>query len=399
MPSDLQHQRNHTVSVILTVVFLAFTALYYVLFQRDLIALMQETWSRGQTGNNPVVTAVVVALVLWLVHRFVKAVTRLSGRWDAFTWLPSYLLLGLTTSIDGPTTQFHFAPWAAVLGGSVLVLLIACWLQSIMPSDKRTHLGALMLPSLVVTVCSMLLCMAVGNHDDTLHQELAAFRHARRAVTASTADETSSAVARVADVGRYSAETTPALTALRNVALARSGRLGDELFHFPQPYGSDGLDVSRFTRPTTHFGATTFYAFLGAEPYGGEDARGFIYRLYRQEALPYSRDLYAASLLLDGRLADFAALIPPPADSASVRRAPRHYREAWLLCRALNAAPVPGSYADTELQPSLDDFMSTLQNSHEAHQATLNALLLTYGRTYWYYYAAHHSIRPAPNPS
>lgn len=364
-----QDKRNKPVAAVHGVLFVAFTFLFFVFFQRDLVALMQETWSRGQTFNNPMVTAAIVALVLILLQQIVKSITRLAGRWEAFTWLPSYLLLGLSTSVDGHTMRFNLVPGAYVMGGCVLVLLVVAWLRRFWPVDKRSSFLSLLLPGLVVTVISMVLCMVLTNHDAALHQELAAYRYASR-------DDAK----RVAAVGRRSLETTPALTALRNVALAREGRVGDELFTYPQPYGVDGLDISRFTRQNTQFGARVFYRFLGHEPYGGENTAAFVARLYRQDDSPFHRDLYAASLLLEGRLTDFVQAFPPSGyDNPAT--APRHWREAWLLCPNLS------SYTDEELQPQLDQFLTTFRSSHTDRQTTLNSLYLTYGQTYWYYYA------------
>lgn len=375
MQDRLQQKRNNAIAVILSLLFLLFTAFCVIFFQCDLFALMQETWAHGQTTNNPYVTAIIIGLVLFLLQRGVKRITQLSGRWEAFTWLPSYLLLGLITDVDSRTLHYDLLPWAAIMGGCLLLVLLACWLRSVWPSDLRTPVVNMLVPGLVVTVISMVLCLTFTNHDAALHQELAAYRHALK-------DD----AVRVAAVGRRSEETTPALTALRNVALARESRVGDELFLYPQPYGSDGLGVNLFTRQHTRFGASTFYTFLGAEPYGGETPAAFVERLYRQDDTPLHSNLYAASLLLDGKLSDFVRNFPPTGSAA-----PRHYREAWLLCRALkpSGSSLPADYKDVELQPQLDDFLNTLRNSPRDRQVTLNTLSLTYGQTYWFYYAQH----------
>ena len=367
-----QDRRDKPIALIHAVLFVVFTAFFIVFFQRDLIALMQATWSHGQTINNPFVTAGILMLLLILLRQAVKRITRLRGRWDAFTWLPSYLVLGFTTAVDGRTLHYDLMPWAAVFSGCLLVLLLVCWMRNHWSTDKRTTFFSLLFPGWVVTVVSMLLCMILTNHDAALHQELAAYRYA--------ADGNAE---RVAAVGRRSLETTPALTALRNVALAREGKIGDELFTYPQPYGVEGLGVSRFTRQKTLYGAETFYGFLGIEPYGGETTAAFLQRIYRQDDTPLHRDLYAASLLLDGRLSDFVEAFPPLADADA---APRHWREAWLLYRALSD-PTSFIFSDAELQPLLDDFLTKLRTSHTDNQTTLNALYLTYGNTYWYYYA------------
>jgi len=370
-----QQQRNRAVAILLAVVFFVFTAFFFIFFQQDLIALLQETWSHGATKNNPYVTTIIVAIILFVLHRLVKAITHLSGRWEAFTWLPSYLLLGLSTAVDSNTLAFNIKFWPVVLGACLLVMLIVCWLSKIWMPDKRTAFSNLFMPSLATTLISMLLCMQFANHDAAFHQELAAYRHASH-------DD----APRVAAVGQHSLETTQALTALRNVALAREGRAGDELFHYPQPYGTNGLDINRFTRQNTSFGATTFYTFLGAEPYGGETTAAFIQRQYQLNDTPLFKELYAASLLLDCRLDEFVSAFPPPSAAAAAAASPRHWREAWMLHKALNKSSLL-NYTDDELQPQLDEFLTALRNSHTDQRTTLNALFLDYGETFWHYYA------------
>lgn len=374
-----QAQRNRIIAIINEVLFALFVFFFYIIFQRDLIALMQETWSHGQTSNNPVVTALVVLVVLLLVQRAVRAITRLHGRWDAFTWVPSFMLLSLSTSVQLPSLSFRLRSWTIVGAVVIAVLYAVVFISHAFHSDKKTPLANLLCPNLVVIVLSALVCMEMTNHDAALHQELAAFRHADRGETE-----------RVADVGRRSLETTPMLTALRNVALVQTDRAGDELFRYPQPLRSDGLGVEHFLRQDTRFGSDAFYSFLGEEPYGGESAAVFCERIYRQDDTPFHRNLYIASLLLDCRLSDFASEFPPSqmlAESVHVDSLPRHYREAWVLASYLyRDKDMLVDYDDPEMQSLFNEFRSSLNSSHRTVHETLNELFLTYGKTYWYYY-------------
>lgn len=380
-----QQLRNRTIGIIDEVLFFVFVVFFYILFQRDLIAVMQETWSHGQTTNNPLITSLIAIVLLLVVQRIVRAISGLRGRWEALTWLPSFMLLSLSTDVSLPAFSYHLLPWGIIAVAVIGVLLLAVFFSNVTRSDKKTPLSSLLIPNLAIFALSAVLCMEFTNHDAALHQELAAFRYARQGdVTA------------VTNVGRRSLETTPMLTALRNVALAHEGRLGDELFTYPQPYGSDGLCVNRYSRPDTHFGSQTFYEFLGDEPYGGEASADFCERLYRQDDAPVHRDLYAASLLLDGRLREFVAAFPPSryvelndeggaqTDFSSL---PIHYREAWVLARSLySREPALENYHDAEMQAQFDDFRSRYESAHTDTKIILNELYLTYGKTYWHYF-------------
>ena len=92
-----QQLRNRTIGIIDEVLFFVFVVFFYILFQRDLIAVMQETWSHGQTTNNPLITSLIAIVLLLVVQRIVRAISGLRGRWEALTWLPSFMLLSLST--------------------------------------------------------------------------------------------------------------------------------------------------------------------------------------------------------------------------------------------------------------------------------------------------------------
>lgn len=376
-----QQQRNRVITIILTALFLMFVAFFYIGFQKDFIALMQETWSRGQTTNSAFVTTVIAAVVLILLQRAMRSIFEFRGRWEAVSYIPSFALLALTTAVDFHTMRYNLRPWIVVAIVVVLIFVLVVFLSRLSRSDKKTPLVSLLWPNLVVFVTSAVVCMMLTNHNAAAHQELAAYHYASR-------DKAEA----VSSVARRSLETTPALTALRNVALAKQGLVGDQLFTYPQPYASKGLGVNRYTRVNTHYGANVFYEFFGEEPYGGETPDAFCARLYRQEDTPFHRDLYIASLLLDGKLKEFVQTFPPQAfiapDASAAERAalPRHYREAWLLAANMPKGANLCDYRDDELQPLLDDFKARYAASHTDVETTMAELYLDYGQTFWHYY-------------
>ena len=392
----MQQERDNGIRWIMTALFVLFAFGYIVLFQRDLIALMQETWSHGQTHNNPLVTFVVATTLLLLLQVGVRSLLDINGRWEAFSYLPSLMLLAFFTDVDTHTFCYqHAGKWITVFVLTVIGIYLLPRLGRMKYPDSKASLVTLLQPNLVTFVLGAVLCMALSCHDAPLHMELAAWRHA-------ASDEPD----RVASVGRRSLETTPSLTALRNVALCREGRAGDELFTLPQPYGVEGLGVDRYMRRGTRFGCEVFDAFVGAAPYGGEGVMDFCKRMAQDDASPHYRDLYMAALLLDGQLQTFARQFPPSALGDTL--APRHYREAWLLYEHL-CPDSHLSYHDAALEPLLEACLeirvadtasdgpgkaSSAGEHLPSYAATPekeaeNRRMLAFGDTYWHYYLTH----------
>lgn len=376
----LQLQRYKTIRVLFMVLFVLFVFFYVLLFQRDILAVMQQTWSHGQTTNHPVVTSFILSAVLLLLQWGIKAIFGFRGRWEVVAYLPSFLLLSMFTDVDTTSIHYSLQKWGIIWGGCILLLFMLSWLSQLGKSDKKVPLSILLAPNILYFVISILLCMSFTCHNASIHMELAAYRHACRGETE-----------KIPEIGRRSLETTPSLTALRNVALVKMQRAGSELFSYPQPYGANGMLVSSFTRPETDYGAKTFNLFLGYEPYGGEDAVGFYSRLWHADDNSYLRDLYIVSLLLDRQVDVFSREFPP--QDMGDKEAPRHYREAWILCKYLYP-DVEVDFMDEEMKSAFDVFMTMVPNGSrsivnrqkEEDKVLINRRFLEFGSTYWNYF-------------
>lgn len=356
-----------------TLLFVLFCCLYLLLFQRDVMCLVQDVLSHGQTAYRPLVTTTLVTVLLVLLQRGVRALLDFSGRWEAVAYLPSCLLLALMADIDVTTLSYSLDKWLWIGIAAVAVLLFLAWLHHLLWQGKPVNRAAFMWPNLLTFSLLFLLTMQLTNHDAAAHQELAAWRHA--------AAEDYDAVL---EVGERSLETTQPLTALRLLALARTGTVGDRLFRYPQPYGADALVLSPYRRQSPLFGSNTYYRLLDDEPYGGEGGLAFSRRLYTRDDTPFTRDLFIASLLLDDRLDEFCQLFPPAVLGDTL--APVHYREAWLLEAHLNPDFL---YSDPQLQPTLDAFLAVLHNDSLPPVVNRNTRFRYYGKTYYDYYYRH----------
>lgn len=369
----IDQQRHHrAVRVLLSFLFLLFVFCFFLFFQNDLIAVMQETWSRGITRNNPVITACIVGGLLLLLQTGLHRLFNICGRWEAFSFLPSFMILSLSTDVS--SSSFHYessVKWIVILVVAFAVTWVVPHLCDMVSRERKTSFVSLLATNLAVFALSMASCMALTNHDAPLHMELAAFRYADL-----------EDVERVSHLGERSLETTPALTALRNAALCREGRAGEALFSLPQPYGVDGMLPGRYIRHDTRYGAEVWNRLVDSEPYGGEKALDFCHRLYRTNDTPFHRDLYIAALLLDRQLDVFSREFPPALMGDTL--APRHYREAWLLAQYEGVARM--DYQDSELEPLFDAFLALDRLPDATPLVTANRRQLSYGKTYWNYY-------------
>ena len=186
---------------------------------------------------------------------------------------------------------------------------------------------------------------------------------------------------KVLEVGKRSDDYNHRLTALRNLALAKTGQLGSKLFAYPQPYGSEGLMVNRYNVQTPSYGAQEYYDALGAHPYGGENAEAFYKRMMVKTDSAIYRDMYLSALLLDKDLTTFVAQT-----AQSIADAPQHHQEAYMVYNEqhpFTPVPVP---ADGAVAQRYREYLA-LRAANASNPAMMrNLCKRQFGNTYWYYY-------------
>ena len=191
---------------------------------------------------------------------------------------------------------------------------------------------------------------------------------------------------KVLGVGKRSDDYNADLTALRNLALTKTGQLGDKLFAYPQPYGSDGLMMNRYNVQTPSYGAKEYYAQLGAQPYGGERAAAFYKRVMRLEGGSEYANLYAAALLLDKDLDAFVAHTTAGKDAESLAGAPVHYQEAWMIYNEQHPFAPVTFVPDGALAQRYQDYLALREKYADDPVVMSNLCKRRFGKTYWYYY-------------
>lgn len=367
-------QYDKSISVLCAVLFAIFSFIYIYVFQGELLALMQDHLSGGVTQSNTFLTAFLLTLLLgglqWLINRNSK----LHGRWEALSYIPSCILLALVTDVNDGTMLYSASKWLWSIPISILLYIGVVWLNRMMTGVRKRDFFGLLWPNLLAFTLLFVFTAQVSNHAPAPHMELAAWHYIH-----------DSKYDKVLEVGSKSDDYNPELTALRNLALAKTGQLGERLFHYPQPYGADGLVYNRHNKQSNAYGAAEFYRHLsGNIPYGGENGLAYTYRMAMKNDSAVYRDLYLAALLLDKDLEAFVK------ETGELTKAdtlcPTHYQEAWILYNEQHPDSPVAFIADSAMVSRFAAYRE-LQSEYDDNAVVAeNLCRRKFGKTFWCYY-------------
>ena len=234
-----------------------------------------------------------------------------------------------------------------------------------------------LIPNLGVMAVLFVFTGWYGNNTPAEHIELSAWKYSH-----------TENYDKVLEVGKNSDDCNADLTALRNLALAKTGQLGTKLFAYPQPYGSAGLMMNRYNVQTPSYGAKEFYALLGAFPYGGEQAAAFYKRVMQQKDDVEYANLYAAALLLDKNLSDFVAYTTTGKANGTepLADAPVHYQEAWMIYNEQHPFAPVVFVPDSAVAQRYQEYLALREEYADDPIVMSNLCKRGFGDTYWYYY-------------
>ena len=361
------------IRIVCAVLFALFSFLYIYLFQGEQLALIQDHLAQGVTSNNTLITAIIITLLLGGLQYLLNRVGHLHGRFEAISYLPSCVLLALITKVDG-YFSYSLRQWLVTLVVVAAVYLFMVWIERNTLDTRETRVLRVLTPNLGTMAVLFIFTGWYCNDSMARQMELAAWKYVHERN-----------YEQVLSVGARSKETNVNLTALRSLALAKTGRLGDNLFAYPQCYGSDGLLMNRYNVQTSSYGSKAYYQSLGASPYGGEEAAAFYKRLLAQYPdVEEYRDLYVAALLLDKNLKDFISVATQP--STQLTNAPIHYQEALIIYNEQHPFEPISFSTDSAIVNRYHDYL-TLREKHATNAEVLqNLCRRRFGNTYWYYY-------------
>ena len=372
-----------TTRMVCAVCFLTFSFLWLFWFQADLLAVAQHALSGGVTHYDRTVGATIIPLVLYLLQLAVHAITRLSRRTHALTYMPSFLALAFLSDISvgaGNVVEVGRLWWLLAV---VFVLWTgAVWLaKQMLPfsdSDKQPTglFSARTWMNLVQMAVMMLFVAGVGNTNAVLH-----FRaHVETALLRGDYRE-------ALRTGWESLETDRQLTMLRAYALSREGLMGEKLFCYPV-VGS-GADLLPMNEAPLLIPADSIWRHLGGKP-AHTMSEGAFYRMLEHDSLatPAVADYALCGKLIDRDLKGFVRLLTKYYGRTTL---PRHYREALVLYAHLQhsgGASFKGDLrfpSDEALSQEYEQLQEMTAHYPKGSEQQLQ-LLENYKDTYWYYY-------------
>ena len=363
------------IRIICAALFAIFSFLYIYMLQGELLALVQDHLAQGQTSNNTFVTALLITLLLMALQFLLNRVGKLHGKFEALSYLPSCVLLALITKVDN-TFSYSWVQWVVTLVVVSILYVLGAWLSRNIFEPRDTKLLSQLTPNLAMLTALFVFTGWYGNNAPAHQMELAAWKYTH-----------SGRYDKVLKVGKRSDDCNAHLTALRNLALAKTGQLGSKLFTYPQPYGSEGLMMNRYNVQTPSYGAEEYYNALGAHPYGGECAEAFYHRMLVKTDSVIYRDLYLSALLLDKNLDDFSTYTARNnQEEPSLTGAPVHYQEAWMIYNEQHPFTPIAFVADEAVVQRYHDYLALREAYALDPVAMQNLCKRQFGDTYWYYY-------------
>lgn len=368
-----RNRNDKPLSIICAILFVTFSFIYIYAFQGELLALMQDYLSKGATTSNSFWAATIITILLYLLQNGINRISKLHGRWEAVSYIPSCVLLALITDVNDGTMLYSASQWLWAIPITTLLYIGLVWVNRQYRELRSNTLVSYLWPNLLCFSLFFLLTAQISNHAPAPHMELAAWKYLH-----------DDRYEDVLQVGKHSDDYNQELTALRNLAMFKTGTLAERMFHYPQPFGADGLIFNRYNKQTALYGAPEFYSRLGAEPYGGESGRAFAQRLASKSDTVDYRDFYLAALLLDKDLDTFVKESASIAEDESI--APIHYQEAWLLYNGLHPDTPMTFAADSAIVKRFADYRALQEEHADNAIVASNLAKRKFGNTYWCYF-------------
>lgn len=362
--------------VVCGLLFSIFSFVYLYVFQREVLEALHYSLAHGKTQFAPVTSAVVITLMLLLLRWGINSLLGLKGYVRALSYLPSFLVLCALTDIGRDVyTSGSYSCWPWLLPLLVMLFVgVAYWLRKTFRVylNKEDNAMGIVNGNLFIMLALSLMTVLCGNTDRIFHHELQAEHYMLH-------DDYDS----VLRVGEKSLDASRTLTALRGMAMAHTGMMGEKLFDYPQYYGSDGLFFADDSLQTLRYTNDSVFCLLGAKPCQGENRTDFLRHIcYNGTGKFVSLDYYLSSLLLDKNLDEFAEAVNDfyaPEDTL-----PHFYREAMVLYQTIHTDSV---FADCD-SVYMTSFRGYCEKKKEypGAEERKNWVRRHYGNTYWWYF-------------
>lgn len=337
--------------------------------ESDILLLFLTKTTGLNVPDLPYIYAFVYTSILIGIQLLLNRKLRLDGQRHALSFIPSFLLLALTTSLIP-----EFSLLSALLLATGLVLFVIFCRFFHQHSSGSATFPQLLIPNLTCMLGCFAFVSLVSNTNDELHYEL-------RIQSLYAKGEYKKALL----VGNKSLATNRRLLALRALSLARIGEMGESLFEYPIPENSTDLflhhsDGAYMMLPLDSI--TKMIGYIPSEKDYMSQMSNHLHSAYLHRH-PQLRDYWLCTLLLQKRLDDFAIWLPRFYKISD--KLPKHYREALILYRSLFVHPRIIYDGTASEEANYSDFAELADKYADATERK-NCLRRLYGNTYWWFF-------------
>ncbi len=369
---------QRVVATVCATLFAVFAFLFVAVYQAPLLEAFYNEVATGKLGYNPWLVGGVVSLLLTILALWLNRFAGFRREWTAIAYLPSALLLAFITDIDRRIYTgggFSYS-WIIIF---VLGLLVYTFMAFILSRILFEKIKDVTMVTNRVLWRNMMLMVLLISLVGTLSNGDGDFKRETRLMSHLADDDTLKALR----VGKTSLEASHELTAMRAYLLANSGKLGEQIFEYPQYYASEGL--LPHVKRTSSLVPDSVYSLIGAVPASGETAATFLARMaLADSATTVAKEYYLTSLLLDKRLLEFKEQVLSMYGIDALDSLPKHYREALMLYTDI--ADVPEFQVNDSVMHKKLAKLRELEKIYEDAFVRGNYVRRYFGRTYWWYF-------------
>lgn len=360
-----------------SLLFIIFSLVYIIAFQKDIIETLHFSLAHGKTKFALIPTAIVLTSVFVLLGTGVKYVTKLRNRFTALAYLPSFLgLIALTDIGRGIYMSSYSGFWWWLMPVLSIIFVGGC---IILKRDNRyrkePELDVLIWNiSLMLIMCILTMCMS--NTDKSMHNEL----EMEGLIIKEKYDK-------ALETAGKSTEATRTMTALRGIAMAKAGNMGDMIFSYPQYYKADGLFFENDSTKTFRFNNDSVYSIIGYKARNWETPEMYLKRVCCEEDSVGNTawNYYMAVLLLNKNLEAFANVLD--SNKSAGDEMGKYFKEAAVLYKSMNPGWNNPAGNDSLSIADIKAYRTRQKEiANKSEKERMNILRKEFGDSYWWYY-------------
>lgn len=365
-------------SVVCSLMFIIFAAVYLAVFQKDLLEAIHLSMSKGNTVFKIIPATIITLVILMILKWGLNLLMRLRGKVHALAYLPSFMGLVTLTGFGRDVymgESYHTWWWLMPAITAIFVILVTATKKYRTAGTEKSDAISTVIWNVALMTLMSVATVCLGNSDRYFHNELRMESHIAKGNNAEAM--------RVAE---KSLRTTRTMTALRMMAMTREGKAGEAVFRYPQYYKVEGMFFDSDSTKTLRFTNDSIYCMLGGKPQYGEKRMEYLKRMAAQEdSCRYARTYYLTGLMLDKDLEGFAkALTEYGTGSDSLQR---YFKEAAIMYKEMNPKwDYEIADRDSACHNARLRYLERKKERYKSEDEERNIMRRDFGDTFWWYY-------------